>query len=143
VNNIANAAEAVPHLIQRRVLHIVFASTRTFVVARLDFLTSLSGQELREAFADSFEANEVDQAAPAIVQFLNLVNVDVKSRDRWTIAIEKNADGSHDLVFQGANGVVSKIVGANLMRPIMSHWIGRLAFRQEQPAFLKNFLCGS
>jgi flavodoxin I len=27
VNNIANAAEAVPHLVQRRSLHIVFAST--------------------------------------------------------------------------------------------------------------------
>ena len=39
MNNTANAAEAVPHFIQRRVLHIVFASTSGHTEYVVDALT--------------------------------------------------------------------------------------------------------
>jgi flavodoxin I len=57
VNNIATAAEAVPHLIQRRVLHIVFASTSghtEYVVdALVDFLKSIApGWEIEATMAE-------------------------------------------------------------------------------------------
>jgi len=53
VNNIANPAEAVPHFIQRRFLHIVFASTsghtEYVVEALIDSLKSTTpGWRLRK-----------------------------------------------------------------------------------------------
>lgn len=116
---------------------------QTFVAVRLDFVTYMSAAELREAFVDSFRANTVDLTAPAIKQFLDLMNANVTERNRWTIATEKRADGDYDLAFEDANGVVSKIVGANLMRRVMSHWMGRLAPGYTQSDFLKSFLCGT
>jgi flavodoxin I len=57
VNNIADAAEAVPHFIQRRLLHVVFASTsghtEYVVEALIDSLKSAtSGLEIKETMAD-------------------------------------------------------------------------------------------
>jgi flavodoxin I len=57
VNNIADAAEAVPHRIQRRSLHIVFASTsghtKYVVDALVDFLKSIAaGWEIEETMAE-------------------------------------------------------------------------------------------
>ena len=57
MNNIANAVEAVPPFVQRRILHIVFASTSghtEYVVdALVGFLKSISpGWEIEEAMAE-------------------------------------------------------------------------------------------
>jgi flavodoxin I len=57
VNNIANPAESVPHLGQRRLLHIVFASTsghtQYVVEALIDSLKStISGLEIEETMAE-------------------------------------------------------------------------------------------
>ena len=57
MNNIANAAEAVPRFIQRRVLHIVFASTSGHTVYVVDALIgSLKGMppgwEIEETMAE-------------------------------------------------------------------------------------------
>jgi hypothetical protein len=64
VNNTANAAEAIPHFIRRRVLHIVFASTSghtEYVVnALIDSLKSITprlgdrGNDRRENAATGF-----------------------------------------------------------------------------------------
>ena len=56
MNNIANAAEAIPHAIQRRLLHIVFASTSghtEYVVgALIDSLRSITpGWEIEQTMA--------------------------------------------------------------------------------------------
>jgi flavodoxin I len=57
VNNIANAAEAVPRFVQRRVLHIVFASTsghtKYVVEALIDSLKSIvPSWEIEETMAE-------------------------------------------------------------------------------------------
>ena len=57
MNNIANATEAAPHVIQRRVLHIVFASTsghtEYVVEALIDSLRSIApGWEIEETMAE-------------------------------------------------------------------------------------------
>jgi flavodoxin I len=57
VNNIADVAEAVPHFVQRRFLHIVFASTsghtEYVVEALIDFLKSITpGWAIEETMAE-------------------------------------------------------------------------------------------
>ena len=64
MNNTANAAEAVPHFTQRRVLHIVFASTSghtEYVVdALIDFLKSIaSGWEIQETMAEKTQPQDL------------------------------------------------------------------------------------
>jgi flavodoxin I len=64
VNNILNAAEAVPQFIQRRVLHIVFASTSghtEYVVDTLiDSLTRTTpGWEIEETIAEKTEPRDL------------------------------------------------------------------------------------
>jgi flavodoxin I len=64
VNNIANAAEAVPHFIQRRVLHIVFASTcghTEYVVdALIGSLKSITpGWEIEETMAEQAQPQDL------------------------------------------------------------------------------------
>jgi flavodoxin I len=56
VNNIANAAKAIPHVIQRRVFHIIFASTsghtEYVVEALIDSLRSITpGWEIEQTMA--------------------------------------------------------------------------------------------
>jgi flavodoxin I len=64
VNNIVNAAEAVPQFIQRRVLHIVFASTSghtEYVVdALIDSLKSIvPGWEIEETMAEKAQSQDL------------------------------------------------------------------------------------
>jgi len=64
VNNIANGAEAVPHVIQRRVLHIVFASTsghtQYVVEALIDSLRSMTpGWEIEETMAEKAQPQDL------------------------------------------------------------------------------------
>jgi flavodoxin I len=64
VNNIANAPEAVPHLIQRRSLHIVFASTsghtEYVVEALIDFLKNITpGWEIEETMAEKAQPRDL------------------------------------------------------------------------------------
>jgi flavodoxin len=64
VKNIANAAEAVPQFIQRRVLHIVFASTSghtEYVVdALIDSLKSIvPGWEIEETMAEKAQPQDL------------------------------------------------------------------------------------
>jgi flavodoxin I len=64
VNNIANAAGAVPHVIQRRVLHIVFASTSghtAYVVeALIGSLRSITpGWEIEETMAEKAQPQDL------------------------------------------------------------------------------------
>jgi flavodoxin I len=64
VNNIVNAAEAVPQFIQRRVLHIVFASTSghtEYVVdALIDSLKSIvPGWEIEETMAEKAQPQDL------------------------------------------------------------------------------------
>jgi len=64
VNNIANAAEAVPHFIQRRFLHIVFASTsghtEYVVEALIDSLKSITpGWEIEETMAEKAQPQDL------------------------------------------------------------------------------------
>jgi hypothetical protein len=112
------------------------------VVVRLNFVRNFGGQELQVAFTDSFKANTVDRTAPAIDDFLSLVHANVRSGDAWTIAIEKGVDGNDSLAFQNADGIVTKIVGTDLIRRIMSLWIGRPAFG-EAKSNLTKLLCGT
>jgi hypothetical protein len=116
--------------------------SQKLVVVRLDFVANISDGESGTTFSDSFAANGVDETAPAIKQFLGLVSVDVTLKDSWTIAIERNVDGNDVLAFENANGVVSKLFEANLMRRIMSVWIGEPPFAHSESNFLKSFLCG-
>jgi len=64
VNNTANAAEAVPHVIQRRVLHIVFASTSghtEYVVdALINSLESITpGWEIEATIAEKMKPQDL------------------------------------------------------------------------------------
>jgi flavodoxin I len=64
VNNIANVAEAVPHVIQRQFLHIVFASTsgHTEYVAEalIDSLRSIApGWEIEETMAEKAQPQDL------------------------------------------------------------------------------------
>jgi flavodoxin I len=64
VNNIANAAGAVPHVIQRRVLHIVFASTsghtEYVVEALIGSLRSITpGWEIEETMAEKAQPQDL------------------------------------------------------------------------------------
>jgi flavodoxin I len=64
MNNTANAAEAVPHFIQRRVLHIVFASTSghtEYVVdALIDSFKSIApGWEIEETMAEKTQPQDL------------------------------------------------------------------------------------
>ena len=64
MNNIANAAEAVPHVIQRRVLHIVFASTsghtEYVVEALIDSLRSIAPSwEIEETMAEKAQPQDL------------------------------------------------------------------------------------
>ena len=64
MNNIANAAEAVPHLVQRRFLHIVFASTSghtAYVVdALIGSLKSIApGWEIEETVAEKTQPQDL------------------------------------------------------------------------------------
>jgi flavodoxin I len=64
VNNIANAAEAVPHFVQRRSFHIVFASTSghtEFVVdALIDSLkNTIPGWEIAATMAEKAQPQEL------------------------------------------------------------------------------------
>jgi hypothetical protein len=64
VNNIANAVEAVPHFIQRRCLHIVFASTsghtEHVVEALIDSLKSTTpGWEIEETMAEKAQPQDL------------------------------------------------------------------------------------
>ena len=64
MNNIANAAAAAPHVIQRRVLHIVFASTsghtEYVVEALIDSLRSIApGWEIEETMAEKAQPQDL------------------------------------------------------------------------------------
>jgi flavodoxin I len=64
VNNIANAAEAVPHVIQRRVLHIVFASTSGHTAYVVDSLIGslksiAPGWEIGETVAEKTQPQDL------------------------------------------------------------------------------------
>ena len=64
MNNIANPAEAVPHFIQRRFLHIVFASTsghtEYVVEALIDSLRSIApGWEIEETMAEKAQPQDL------------------------------------------------------------------------------------
>jgi flavodoxin len=64
VNNIVNAAEAVPQFIQRRVLHIVFASTSGHTAYVVDALTDslkgmTSGWEIEETMAEKAQPQDL------------------------------------------------------------------------------------
>jgi flavodoxin I len=64
VNNIANSAEAVPHFIHRRSLHVVFASTSghtAYVVeALIDSLKSTTpGWEIEETMAEKVQPQDL------------------------------------------------------------------------------------
>jgi flavodoxin I len=64
VNDIANAAEAVPHLIQRRSLHIVFASTsghtKYVVAALIESLESTTPSwEIEETMAEKAQPQDL------------------------------------------------------------------------------------
>jgi flavodoxin len=64
VNNIANAAEAVPHFVQRRSFHIVFASTsghtEYVVEALIDFLKStIPGWGIEETMAEKAQPQDL------------------------------------------------------------------------------------
>jgi flavodoxin I len=64
VNNIANAAEAVPHFAQRRSLHIVFASTsghtQYVVEALIDSLKSITPNwEIEETMAERAQPQDL------------------------------------------------------------------------------------
>jgi flavodoxin I len=64
VNNIANAAEAVPHVVQRRSFHIVFASTsghtEYVVEVLIDSLKStIPGWEIEEAMAEKTQPQDL------------------------------------------------------------------------------------
>jgi flavodoxin I len=64
VNNIANAAEAIPQFIQRRVLHIVFASTSghtEYVVDALidSFKSNAPGWEIEETMAEKAQPRDL------------------------------------------------------------------------------------
>ena len=64
MNNIANAAAVVPHVIQRRVLHIVFASTsghtQYVVEALVDSLKSITpGWEIEETMAEKAKPQDL------------------------------------------------------------------------------------
>jgi flavodoxin I len=64
VSNTANAAEAVPHLVQRRLLHIVFASTSghtAYVVdALIGYLKSIApGWEIEETVAEKAQPQDL------------------------------------------------------------------------------------
>jgi flavodoxin I len=64
VNNTANAAEAIPHFIRRRVLHIVFASTSghtEYVVdALIESLKSIApGWEIEETMAEKAQPQDL------------------------------------------------------------------------------------
>ena len=64
MNNIANAAEAVPHFVQRRSLHIVFASTSghtDYVVeALIESLKSITpGWEIEETMAKKTQPQDL------------------------------------------------------------------------------------
>jgi len=64
MNDFANAAEAVPHFVQRRVLHIVFASTSghtEYVVdALVDSLKSITpGWEIEETMAEKAQPQDL------------------------------------------------------------------------------------
>ena len=64
MNNTANAAEAVPHLVQRRSLHIVFASTSghtEYVVdVLIDSLKSITlGWEIEETMAEKTQPQDL------------------------------------------------------------------------------------
>jgi flavodoxin I len=64
VNNIANAAEVVPHFIPRRVLHIVFASTsghtEYVVEALIESLRSIApGWEIEEMMAEKTQPQDL------------------------------------------------------------------------------------
>jgi flavodoxin I len=63
VNNIVNAAEAVPQFIQRRVLHIVFASTSGHTEHVVDTLTdslkSTPGWEIEETMAEKAQPQDL------------------------------------------------------------------------------------
>jgi flavodoxin I len=64
VNNVANAVEAVPHFIRRRLLHIVFASTSghtEYVVdALVGFLKSIAtGWEIEETMAEKTQPQDL------------------------------------------------------------------------------------
>jgi flavodoxin I len=64
VNNIADATEPVPHVIQRRVLHIVFASTsghtEYVVEALIDSLKSVTpGWEIEETMAEKAQPQDL------------------------------------------------------------------------------------
>jgi flavodoxin I len=63
VNNFAHAAEVVPHFIQRRVLHIVFASTSghtEYVLETLiDYLKSTPGWDIEETMAEKTQPQDL------------------------------------------------------------------------------------
>ncbi len=81
MNNTANAAEAVPHFIQRRVLHIVFASTSghtEYVVdALIDSLKSIApGWEIEETMAEKTQPQDLLSG-----DVLLLASVDLEYRE--------------------------------------------------------------
>ena len=64
MNNIANAAEAVPHLVQRRFLHIVFASTSGHTAYVVDALIGslkciAPGWEIEETVAEKTQPQDL------------------------------------------------------------------------------------
>jgi flavodoxin len=64
VNNIANAAEAVPHFVQRRSLHIIFASTsghtQYVVDALVDSLKGITqGWEIEQTMAEKTQPQDL------------------------------------------------------------------------------------
>ena len=99
------------------------------IAVRLQFARSIGMDDLKKAFNDGFDNNDVNVSDPSIVKFLAGVTAggDIPDASVLEFSGEKLVDGSEAVTYVAAHGKVNTVVGpagSNLIKNIFGLWLG-------------------
>ncbi len=94
---------------------------------KLSFLRVVEADKIFTSFRDAFTVNSINSQEGDIATFLGLVSQggDASQGTEIHIGGVKNSDGTETLHYQGPNGLIQKMIGADgLGHKIRSLWLG-------------------
>lgn len=111
------------------------------VALRMDFVRSLSKEQIDTAFRDSFDANKIDAADAGVKAFLDAVAAEGDADNATTLMIVGEPGKDSDTVtLQDVHGKITPVTGTGLVTKVFSIWLGTPVAKDEGLANLKNAL---
>lgn len=111
------------------------------IAIRLNFVYSVDGATVRQAFADALKSNNINTTEAAIAKTLQVIAQagEFKTGESITFVAQKENSDRETLYFENPRGVVTEINGSKgFSKNFFALWLGKPA--DEQTAELKNQL---